>query len=85
MNPITVRKLPPGVAKLVKDKARREKLSLNRAIVQLLEQATGVRALPKTAVHHDLDKFCGTWSRQEADAFDEVLRSQRQVEPDEGK
>jgi len=35
MNAITVRNLPPDVVKAVKEKARREKLSLNRAIVAI--------------------------------------------------
>ena len=40
MNAITVRNLPPAVAKAVREKARKEKLSLNKAIVKLLEEAT---------------------------------------------
>lgn len=82
MNAITVRKLPPAVAKAVKEKARREKLSLNKAIVRLLEEATGADNGKKKVVHHDLDRFFGTWTKQEADAFDEALREQRQIEPE---
>ena len=82
MNAITVRKLPPAVAKAVKEKARKEKLSLNKAIVRLLEEATGTEKGKKKVAHHDLDRFFGTWTKQEADAFDEALREQRQVEPE---
>ena len=82
MNAITVRNLPPAVARAVKERARKEKLSLNKAIVRLLEEATGAGKAKKRVVHHDLDKFFGTWTKEEADAFDEALREQRQIDPE---
>lgn len=82
MNAITVRNLPPAVARAVREKARREKLSLNKAVVRLLEEATGQarRKLPPS-LHHDLDDLFGSWSREEADEFDALLREQRAVDP----
>ena len=82
MSAITLRNLPPAVAKAVKQRARREGLSLNKAVAQLLEEATGVDKAERKGVtaHHDLDKFFGTWTSQEADAFDSALREQRQIE-----
>jgi DNA-binding ferritin-like protein (Dps family) len=82
VNAITVRNLPPAVAKAVKERARKEKLSLNKAIVRLLEEATGAGKGKKRVVHHDLDRFFGTWTKEEADAFDEALREQRQIDPE---
>ena len=55
MNPITVRNLPPAVARAVREKARKEKMSLNKAVVRLLEEATGVERPSGKVVHHDLD------------------------------
>jgi hypothetical protein len=49
---------------------------------QALEEATGATKKTKRAVHHDLDRFFGTWTKEEADAFDERLREQRQIEPE---
>ena len=79
MNAITVRNLPPGVAKAVKEKARKEGLSLNKAIVRLLEEATGEGSTKraKPALHHDLDHLFGVWSQEEADEFDASLKEQR--------
>ena len=82
MNAITVRNLPPEVAKAVREKARKEKLSLNKAVVRLLEEATGVEKGKKKVVHHDLDRFFGTWTKEEADAFDEAMREHRQIDPE---
>lgn len=82
MNPITVRNLPPAVAKAVKEKARKEKLSLNKAIVRLLEEATGVDRGKERVIHHDLDHLAGTWSEREYEEFMSALREQRQIDPE---
>jgi hypothetical protein len=81
MNAITVRNLPPGVVRAVKEKARREKLSLNRAIVALLEEATGSQP-GRSVLHHELDHLAGRWSDEEYREFMEALREQRQVDPE---
>jgi plasmid stability protein len=83
MNAITVRNLPPDVAKAIRRKAREERLSLNQVVIKLLEEATGTTRKPsKRLVHHDLDRFFGTWTSEEADAFDQALRKQRQIDPE---
>ena len=82
MNAITVRNLPPAVAKAVKEKARKEKLSLNKAILSLLEEATGARQGKKRVVHHDLDHLAGMWSEAEYRQFMDALREQRQIDPE---
>lgn len=77
---ITVRNLPREVERAVKEKARKEGLSLNRAVAALLEEATGQRPAGKGAVHHDFDKYAGRWRNSEADAFDASVREQRRVD-----
>jgi hypothetical protein len=81
MNAITVRNLPPDVVKAVKEKARRERLSLNRAIVALLEEATGAR-VGKRVLHHELDHLAGRWSAEEYREFMAALREQREIDPE---
>jgi hypothetical protein len=82
MSAITVRNLPPAVAKAVREKARKEKLSLNKAVVRLLEEATGAEKGERHVVHHDLDHLAGTWSESEYREFMEALGEQRQVDPE---
>jgi len=81
MKAITLRNLPPDVAKAVKQKARREGLSLNRAIIRLLEETTGGNAGRKE-IHHDLDHLAGRWSEQEYQGFMEALSDQRRIDPE---
>ena len=85
MAAITVRDLPRDVERAVREKARRERLSLNKAVVRLLEEATGTSPDRRPAEYHDLDAFFGTWTRKEARAFDEALRDQREIDPEAWK
>ena len=83
MNAITVRNLPPKVKKAILERARKERLSLNKVVVRLLEEATGAVATEaKRPLHHDLDRFAGTWSKEEYDEFMQALGEQRTIEPD---
>ena len=82
MSSITVRNLPPKVAKAIREKAKKERLSTNKAVIKLLEEATGASRASGRVLQHDLDRFFGTWTKKEADAFDEALREQRQIEPE---
>jgi hypothetical protein len=85
LKPITLRNVPPPVARAIKERAKRERVSLNRAVVELLEEATGRPAstgkTPRRALYHDLDKYAGSWTKEEADEFDASLKEQRQVDP----
>jgi len=81
MNPITVRNLPAAVAKAVREMARREGLSLNKAIIRLLEEAAGAGPR-KRVLHHDLDHLAGTWSAAEYRKLSVAVRAQRQIDPE---
>lgn len=83
MNAITVRNLPPELARVIRQKARKEKISLNRAVIGLLEDATGLgRNATADVVHHDLDHLAGSWSREEYEEIMEAVREQRRIEPE---
>ena len=83
MSAITVRNLPPELARVIRQKAKKEKTSLNRAVISLLEEATGLGKSAKAdVVHHDLDHLAGVWSREEYEEIMEAVREQRQIEPE---
>jgi plasmid stability protein len=84
MKAITVRNLPPAVARAIGERASKEGISTNRAVVSLLEEATG-RRRPRAAaapLHHDLDALAGIWSREESVEFERALREQRTIDPE---
>ena len=73
---ISLRNLPPEVEKAILEISRREKISLNKATLRLLEAS-----LRRPAVNTDFEEFFGTWPADEADAFDAALRAMRQIDP----
>jgi len=72
---ITLRNLPDAVIRLIRRKAATEAISLNRAVIKLLEERLGAEP-----AHHDLDELAGSWSEEEARAFDRALAPQRAID-----
>ncbi len=82
MKQITLRDIPEDIAKAIEKKSKKEKLSLNRTIITLLERGAGVASKHTSAkpVYHDLDHLCGAWSKKEAEEFENNLKSQRKID-----
>jgi plasmid stability protein len=74
----TIRGIPKEVDRALRQKAARQKRSLNQLIVEELTQAT-LGAKRKT----DLSDVTGGWVSDPA--FDEILASQRQIDWDKWK
>ena len=70
MKAITVRDMPPALEEAVLKRAQREGMSLNRTVILMLEEATGLSEDQKPRLNHDFDKFAGTWTAEEAEEFD---------------
>lgn len=83
MKAVTLRNLPPELARLIRRKADEGRTSLNRAVISLLEKSAGIRGKKKEKpLHHDLDALAGSWTEEEASVFDEALAWQRAIDPD---
>jgi hypothetical protein len=79
MKALTLRHLRPELARAIERKAHESGTSLSGAVVTLLEQATGL-AKPRRPVHHDFDRFAGSWTAEQAREFDESLARQRSID-----
>lgn len=87
MKQTTVRGIDNNLARRLREEARRRGLSVNRTILLLLRQATGLAAPfePPTSEAErftDLDHLAGTWSEQDADEFDRAVEDFSRVEED---
>ena len=84
MKAITLRNLPSELAKIIGQKAEEKGVSINKAVISLLEEGTGIRGKRngKKSLHHDLDSLAGSWTRDEAEEFDKSLASQRTIDLD---
>lgn len=82
MKAITVRNLSDTLSRLIRRKAATEGISLNRAVIRVLEERLGLgQGLPEP-LHHELDPLAGSWSDAEAKAFDRRLGAQRVIDPE---
>ncbi len=79
MKTITLRDIPKPIADIIQERAARYGASLNKTVIDLLSQAIEA-GQTKRRRYHDLDHLVGTWSDEEADAFNEVLREQRTID-----
>lgn len=82
MKTVTLRNVPRPIAEIIERTAARERLSLNRTVIRLLERATGsaVDEAGPVGEHDDLDHLIGAWSSSQAEAFEEKLQAQRQLD-----
>lgn len=78
---LTIRNLPPDVAKVIRQRATKNKTSLNRAVLGILEELVPARAEGgKRHIYHDLDSLAGSWCAEEAAEFEKALGGQREVD-----
>ena len=82
MKAITLRNLPPEVAKAIHHRAKRDKTSVNKAVIGLLEESFGKKPGEKKKIrYHDLDHLAGTWTKEEAEEFEKLIAQQRTIDP----
>ena len=79
---LTIRWVDDQLRQALETEAQARGLSLNRCVVVLLRQATGMAARTglRPAVYSDLDALAGTWTDAEADAFDALVAEQRTID-----
>ena len=75
MNQLTVRGFDDDLSASLRRLARREGISLNQAALKLLRKGAGLADDSGRAdtVGSSLDHLIGTWTAEEADAFDAAL------------
>lgn len=78
---LTLRDIDGPLRAALEKEARRRGVSLNRAAIALLREATGQTGESDLAEEaHDLDDLAGTWTAEEADELDAAVREQRQID-----
>jgi hypothetical protein len=80
MKAITLRNIPPKVQKVIRDRARRKRISADRAVIDLLQEQVEVRQRGEDGLYHDLDHLIGTMSAEEADELWGFVKEQREFD-----
>ena len=74
MNQLTIRGFDDELADYIRNLARREGISLNRAVMRLVRRGANLDAPDTDVVGSSLDHLMGTWTGEEADAIDRALQ-----------
>jgi len=87
MRQLTIRGLDGELERRIRAVARREGISLNKAVVRLLRRSAGLEeglapADAGMAVGDALDAFFGTWSSEEAIAFEKATADLERIDPE---
>jgi hypothetical protein len=78
---ITLRGLEPRLMAEVQRYARREGVSLNKAVLRILKHGAGIDEPQGTAnIGAAVDRFAGSWTKTEAQQFSKSIRSLEQVD-----
>lgn len=72
MSQLTIRQLPPEVEAAIKKGSHERGISLNKAVILLLERSIGLHR-SRSSKNFDLDRFCGLWTSEQADEFDQAV------------
>ena len=73
MNQLTIKGLDEDLAAHIQELARREGISLNRAVKRLIRRGADLDPGDADIVGSSLDHLVGTWSTEEADRVDRAL------------
>ena len=79
LRPLTLRNLPPALARAVKDRAARDGVSLNKAVIRMLEEGLRAPRAKPGKVGHALDDFIGVLSSAEADELIRLAAEERKA------
>lgn len=82
MKAITLRNVPRELARKIEKKASETHTSMNKAVIELLEENLGAGhpREKKTPIYHDLDRLAGSWSKSEAARFQKGLAHFRRID-----
>ncbi len=79
---VTLRNLPPELARIIRRRAQEERTSVNKAVIRLLEEALLEHRKTQRPLYRDLDSLAGSWTEEQAAEFDRDLASQRIIDPE---
>jgi len=80
MSQITIRGIDPAIESKIRRLAKQSGKSLNRVILDMVYDYTGVKKPNKKPAANSLRKLAGGWSEQEAAEFLESIKSCEQID-----
>jgi hypothetical protein len=80
MATMTVRGIDTEVAKLLKDQANSEGISVNALLLKMVKESLGIEKKRRTKIYHDLDHLAGTWNEKDLKEFQKNVEDLEKVD-----
>ncbi len=65
MGAITIRGIDETTARILKERAKKEGVSVNAVLLKTLRESLGLEKRRRTVIYDDLDHLAGTWSEKD--------------------
>ena len=85
MKSFTIHGVEKPLADLIKDKAESEGLSVNKTIKKVLEEYLGVKPRPERKNISDFNDFCGLWTQDDLNEFENRTSDLREIDHSDWK
>ena len=82
MSQITLRGLDPDLEKKIRSRAKGKGNSVNRELLEILNQTLGTGPGKKRPAGESLRDLAGGWSEKDARSFNEAIKSCEQIDED---
>jgi hypothetical protein len=83
MKSLTIHAMDDQLAAQIKHRAQEMSVSMNELVKMVLAEGLGIKAPVAPPHHDDFAVFCGTWTDDEARAFESGIADMRKVDPEE--
>ena len=80
MKSITIHGLDHQLDKLIRKRAKKHGISLNKTMKNLLEESLGIKKLPDYDHSEDFMDLFGTWSEEDKKKFDESISELEKID-----
>ena len=80
MKSITIHGLDHQLDKLIRKRAKKHGISLNKTMKNLLEESLGIKKLPDYDHSEDFMDLFGTWSEEDKKKFDENISELEKID-----
>ena len=82
MKSITIRRIDPGLDRVIKSRAKQNNQSVNQWVLDTLKKVTGTGKESVFKKYTDLDALAGGWSKEEAKAFQKKTQIFERIDED---
>jgi len=85
MKSLTLHNLEEPLLALLKETAKNHKMSINQFAKSLIEKSLGYKKSEQLPYYNDFKDFCGIWSKDELQEFENVTKQFEKIDQEDWK